>query len=197
MTTKTVQILITYGENGVAKGAIQQVATYDENGQHLGNTDHALSIVHQSVLDSATSSIAQLTADKAALTASQAALSATVSTLQNQLGGLAGLQTQLAEALALVEQYRPFNPNEIRSKAFYDRITGDERFALGVLAMTDETAKGILSLLSAYLANEWKVVLDDPQLTGAMGYLASAGVLTSGRASEITRPATKDEAYLA
>lgn len=114
----------------------------------------------------------------------------------SQLEQIASLQTQLAEALALVEEYRPFDPNQIRSDAFYARISKDELFALAVLASTDTNAKGILDLLSAYKANDWQVLLDDTQVVGAMTYLTGLGVLTSDRAGQIVAAATRAEAYL-
>ena len=105
-------------------------------------------------------------------------LKAELTTLQNQVAFLQGIRT--------------YDPNVIKSEAFYQRITGDERFALGVLALTDDNAKGILSLLNAYLKNEWQVLLDDPQVVGAMQYLASTGLLSEERVKEITRPASRE-----
>jgi flagellar biosynthesis GTPase FlhF len=103
----------------------------------------------------------------------------------------AELESQVAELV----QYRPFDPNVIQSEAFYERIQKDELFSLAIMASQDETCKGILGLLSAYKDNAWPVVLDDKQVVGAMQYLTAIGLLEQGRAEEITRPATREEAY--
>jgi hypothetical protein len=96
-----------------------------------------------------------------------------------------------------LESIRTYDPNVIKSEAFYNRITKDELFALGTLAVSDQTAKGILELLGAYKANAWQVILNDPQVVGAMQYLTALGTLGEGRVTEITRPASREEAYIA
>lgn len=102
----------------------------------------------------------------------------------------------LQAKVAFLEGIRTYDPNIIKSESFYKRLSGDELFKLGVLALTDENAKGILGLLNAYLNNEWQVLLDDPQVVVAVSYLAKIGMLAEERVAEITRPASREEAYL-
>lgn len=114
--------------------------------------------------------------------------------LQSSVSGHEASEKILQAKIEFLNSIRTYDPNVIRSEAFYQRITGDERFKLGVLALTDDNAKGILTLLDLYLTNEWKVLLDDPQVVGAMKYLG-AFILSEGRVAEITRPASREEAY--
>lgn len=207
MTKLITQQLIVHDANGLPKGMLVEVATYDDAGKFVSKASHELIVAASQSIAELSSQIIALEQAKTQVEASLDTANQTIATkqaeihsLESQLASLPTLQATIAELQAKVDAllpYRPFDPNVIRSKSFYDRITGDERFALGVLAMTDENAKGILSLLSDYVVNKWKVVLDDPQVTGAIGYLAGSGVLTSGRVSEITRPGIRDEAYVA
>ena len=193
---------IVNDDSGIPKGIEVETVTWDTDENFVSKVTVGYWVISQSAKDAQIAAIAALESDKAALqnqvaslTSDKAALTSQVASLQSQLTGLPAIQAQLDEALALVEEYRPFDPNQIKSSAFYARITKDELFALAVLASTDATAKGILDLLSAYKTNAWQVLLDDAQVVGAMAYLTGLGVLTSGRASQITASASKDEAY--
>jgi hypothetical protein len=153
----------------------------------------------------------QLTTDLATANASIATLTSQVASLESQLQEVTeskdvlfirkqAVDHDLAEAevkIAWLESIRTYDPNVIKSEAFYNRITKDELFALGMLAVSDQTAKGILELLGAYKANAWQVILNDPQVVGAMQYLTALGTLGEGRVTEITRPASREEAYFA
>ena len=202
MSTTTGFTKIVNDDSGIPKGVEVETVTWDAGGAFVSKATVGYWVVSQAAKDAQIAAIAALESEKAALqtqvaslTGEKATLTTQVASLQAQLTGLPAIQTQLAEALELVEEYRPFDPNQIKSAAFYARITKDELFALAVLASTDATAKGILDLLSAYKANAWQVLLDDAQVVGAMAYLTGLGVLTSGRASQITASASKDEAY--
>lgn len=133
---------------------------------------------------------AQHTSEKATLATQLSEASATIATLQ---ANIQELQANIED----LEQYRPYDPNVIKSESFYARITKDELFALAILANEDANAKAILALLNAYKSNAWQVVLDDPQVIGAMTYLLSTGLVTEERKTELLRPATQDEAYTA
>ena len=209
MKTIIVEQLISHDANGIPKGMLVKQVTFDDDGKLVSSQDIGLTVLSsaaiaainaektelQQDLATATTQLEVTTQAKTQLESQVTSLQSQVATLQSQLTELPTLKTQLAEALALVEEYRPFDPNKIKSLSFYERITKDELFKLAVLASSDEMAKGILSLLSAYKANAWQVLLDDPQVVGAMQYLVGIGVIDAGRASEITRPATREEAY--
>jgi hypothetical protein len=199
---------------GVPKGLIFVHRNFNDDGSFSENVRHELTVLSsQSIatinaeraqLEKANASlqatIQTLTAEKAALVGQKSALQNQVTSLQQQLTDLPILQTNLANALALVELYRPFDPNKIRAKAFYQRLTTDQLFALADLALKDATAKGIFTLLSTYKASEdtedpWPVLLNDPQVVGAFQYLMAAGVVTESQRQDLLRPATKDEAF--
>lgn len=215
MKTIITEQLISHDVNGVPKGLIVTQATFDANGQFLANQRHELTTLTTQQIAEISEQISELSADKdrlekkivkdqsdfdsqlEAANTTIATLTSQIATLQESLEGLPALQAQLAEALELVEEYRPYDTNMIRSKAFYDRISGDERFQLGVLAMTDDNAKEILALLNSYLLNPtWEVLLNDPKVVGAFQYLQAVGMLTPERVAELHRPATKEEAYI-
>jgi hypothetical protein len=153
----------------------------------------------------------QLTTHLATANADKTSLTTQVASLESQLQEVTeskdvlfirkqAVDHDLAEAevkIAWLESIRTYDPNVIKSEAFYNRITKDELFALGTLAVSDQTAKGILELLGAYKANAWQVILNDPQVVGAMQYLTALGTLGEGRVTEITRPASREEAYIA
>lgn len=204
MKTVIVEQLVSHDANGLPKGMLVKQATFDDEGKFVSSQDVGLTVLSSASIAAINAEKTELEQDLATATTQLAAstqaktqLEAQVAAMQSQLTSLPALQAQLAEALALVEQYRPFDPNKIKSLSFYERITKDELFKLAVLSATDETAKGILSLLSAYKANAWEVLLDDSQVVGAMQYLTGLSVIDAGRAAEITRPATREEAYIA
>lgn len=203
MKTIITEQLISHDIDGLPKGMLVELSTFTDTNQFVSKVTRELIVLPKSAIDSLDASVQAVGQEKAALqnqlttkTTEADSLTAQVATLNSQLTSLPSLQSQLAEALALVEEYRPFDPNQIKSASFYERITKDELFTLAVLAGTDANAAGILSLLSAYKANEWQVLLDDPQVVGAMQYLQSVGMLNADRVSQLLQPATKDEAYV-
>jgi chromosome segregation ATPase len=216
LDTAIAQGLITNGElDDVRQELADAVST-------LADRDTTI-LARNAELVAKEASIETLTTEKAALTANVAELNADLTVTTNQLGtvttarnSLLGQLAKSSDALALannslaianttteqlvakvafLNSIRTYDPNAIKSKAFYNRITGDERFKLGVLAAMDEKAKDILLLLNQWVSNDWKVLLDDPRVVGAMQYLG-AFILTADRVSQITQPASREEAYL-
>jgi len=125
----------------------------------------------------------QLVADhKTALDAKEAALSeanATIATLEARIAAL------------LVEL--PFNPRVIDASAFYARITKDEFAALSIA--DDETLRTIAKTILAYKTNDWPVIFESAEFQGLIGYLVGTSFLTAERAAELTRDASRSEAY--
>jgi hypothetical protein len=155
---------------------------------------------------------ATLTTDLATANASIATLITQVATLTSQLQEMTeskdvlfvkkqAVDHDLAEAeakIAFLESIRTYDPNQIKSKAFYDRITKDEMNDVAVLALSgDATAAVIYAKFNDYVKNEWQVLLDDPEVVGGTQYLTYTGTFKEGRAAQITRPATREEAYIA
>jgi hypothetical protein len=160
----------------------------------------------------------QLQADKTQLTTDLATANATINTLTSQV---ASLESQLQEAteskdvlfirkqavdhdlaeaevkIAFLQSIRTYDSNQIRSLAFYDRITKDQINKLGLLAIDDPQAAEIHKLLNAYKDNPWPVLLDDPLVVGGIQYLLYIEIITQQEAAQITRPASREEAYIA
>ena len=167
----------------------------------------------------------QLQADKTQLTTDLATANASITTLtsekqqlNNQNGtlsnGLADMTTKRDELfgetvtlkadirerddkIAFLQSIRTYDPNQIRSLAFYDRISKDQINKLGLLAIDDPQAAEIHKLLNAYKDNPWPVLLDDPLVVGGIQYLLHIEIITQQEAAQITRPASREEAYIA
>jgi hypothetical protein len=161
----------------------------------------------------------QLQADKTQLTTDLATANASIATLTTQVASLESQLQEVTESkdvlfirkqavdhdlveaevkIAWLESIRTYDPNQIKSKAFYDRITKDEMNDVAVLALSgDATAAAIYAKFNDYVKNEWQVLLDDPEVVGGTQYLTYTGTFKEGRAAQITRPASREEAYIA
>lgn len=104
---------------------------------------------------------------------------------------LAAANARIAELLQAV----PFNPRIIDATAFYDRLTKDE--ILTLFSSSDATTKQIGEMILAYKTNDWPVVFESPEFQQMLGYLLQTGTLTESRMAELTRDATRAEAYQA
>ncbi len=197
-----VEQLIVNDVRGIPKGMIVIEATHNPDGSFLANARHELSVVTSQSITECGEQIESLTVALSDAHATIATLSSHVTTLEADKDllaqSVADLQHQIVEMHSIVAdltQYRPYDPNVIRSQSFFRRLTGDELFQLGVLSSTQETAKNILLLLNQYVTNEWRVVLDDPQVLSAMQYLSAVLPMSEERMRDILRPANRDEAF--
>jgi chromosome segregation ATPase len=136
------------------------------------------------------SQVTSLTTDKTTLTTRKEELQSEVLDL------LAQIDT-LNTKVAFLNSIRTYDSNQIRSLAFYDRITKDQINKLGLLAIDDPQAAEIHKLLNAYKDNPWPVLLDDPLVVGGIQYLLYIEIITQQEAAQITRPASREEAYFA
>jgi uncharacterized coiled-coil protein SlyX len=130
------------------------------------------------------------------------ALEQTVSNLNGQLAARTTerdtLQTQLTEAqstiasqearIATLLQEVPFNPRILDITAFLHRLTIEEMLAISAVGP-------IAEVLRAYKDNDWPVVLDSPEFQGFIAQAVAVGLATEARSAELTRDATRDEAY--
>ena len=121
-----------------------------------------------------TSEKASLIAERATLTSDLAAANARITTLLEEI---------------------PFDPRIIDATAFYNRLTKDE--LLVFVSSEDAQVRLIGQTIAAYKANDWPVVFASPEFQQMVGYLQQSGVLTSARLAELTKDATRAEAYSA
>ena len=129
-------------------------------------------------------------AEKAALIAAhKTALDVKEAELTTANATIAALEARVHSLLAEL----PFNPRIIDATAFYERITKDEFAAMSV--SDDETLRTIAKTILAYKTNDWPVVFESPEFQGLIGYLVGTSFLTAERAAELTRDATREEAY--
>jgi hypothetical protein len=210
----TLDEYIAYEMNRIAEaGQRQNQASAKTNLELLNERDAALAQVA-----AVTADILVLVAERDTLTTDLATANATINTLTTQVASLESqlqevtesrdvlfikkqaVDHDLAEAevkIAWLESIRTYDPNQIKSKAFYDRITKDEMNDVAVLALSgDATAAAIYAKFNDYVKNEWQVLLDDPEVVGGTQYLTYTGTFKEGRAAQITRPASREEAYI-
>lgn len=150
------------------------------------------------------SEVAQLNSSISELTSESNALASSVSDLTEKLDtstdGNDTLSAELAVARAritsLLEEI-PFDPRVIDATAFYDRLTKDEIWSLST--SEDEVTKSILAKIHEYKKpeNDWPIVFESTEFMQMMGYLLQSGFITEGRMMDLTRDATKAEAYKA
>lgn len=155
---------------------------------------------------------ATLTSDLATANADKDSLTTQVATLISQLQEVTeskdvlfvkkqSVDHDLVEAnakIAFLESIRTYDPNQINSKAFYDRITKEEMNDVAILALSgDATAAAIYAKFNDYVKSEWQVLLDDLEVVAGTQYLTYTGTFKEGRAAQITRPASREEAYIA
>jgi len=130
------------------------------------------------------------------LTAKTDELAESKTELQLQISSLEAERIVLNTRIAFLNSIRTYDPNQIRSLAFYDRITKDQINKLGLLAIDDPQAAEIHKLLNAYKDNPWPVLLDDPLVVGGIQYLLHIEIITQQEAAQITRPASREEAFI-
>lgn len=121
--------------------------------------------------------------------AHKSALDAKESELTTANATIAALEARVHSLLAEL----PFNPRIIDASKFYERITKDEFAAMSV--SDDETLRTIAKTILAYKTNDWPVIFESPEFQGLIGYLVGTSFLTAERAAELTRDATREEAY--
>lgn len=97
--------------------------------------------------------------------------------------------------IAQLESALPWNPRVMEAKHFVARITPNEMLSLA--GSQDAMVQSILGMLKEWVANDWPVVLDSPEMQQAIGYLESIGLVTEWRLIELLSDCTKDEAYIA
>jgi len=210
----TLQEYIDYEMNRIAEaGQRQNQANAKTNLELLNERDAALAQVA-----AVTADILVVVAERDTLTTDLATANASIATLTSQVASLESqlqevteskdvlfirkqaVDHDLAEAevkIAWLESIRTYDPNQIRSLAFYDRISKDQINKLGLLAIDDPQAAEIHKLLNAYKDNPWPVLLDDPLVVGGIQYLLHIEIITQQEAAQITRPASREEAYIA
>lgn len=150
------------------------------------------------------SEVTQLNSSISELTSESNALASSVSDLTEKLeastAGNDTLSAELAAARAritsLLEEI-PFDPRVIDATAFYDRLTKDEIWSLST--SEDEITKSILAKIHEYKKpeNDWPIVFESTEFMQMMGYLLQSGFITEARMMDLTRDATKAEAYKA
>lgn len=106
------------------------------------------------------------------------------------LAQVAVLQAKITTLLP----YRPFDPRSITAEAFLGRLYQKEMVTL--YGSDDPTTQAIAATLHDYVENNWPVLLDSADTTGPLAYLASTGLLTSGRVTQLLADASQSEAYL-
>jgi len=108
------------------------------------------------------------------------------------------LESQLSAAnarIAMLESALPWNPRVMEAKHFVARITPNEMLTLA--GSSDATVQSILGMLKDWVANDWPVVLESPEMQQAIGYLGAINLVAQERVTEMLKDCTKNEAYIA
>ena len=81
------------------------------------------------------------------------------------------------------------NPKAITLRAFWKRFTATEREALqGLIATGTQGQKNKLNAFRDYLAQGGNVELDDDYVIASVTLLETAGIIGTGRATQILTP---------
>jgi hypothetical protein len=146
-------------------------------------------------LSAKTSEAESLLADKSIALAANAVLTSEKATLTSEKATLtASLAAANARITTLLEEV-PFDPRIIDATAFYNRLTKDE--LLVFVASVDPQVVAIGKVIADYKANDWPVIFESQDFQNMVGYLRQAGVLSEARLTELTKDATRNEAYSA
>ena len=139
-------------------------------------------------LSAKTSESESLLADKSMALAANAVLTSEKATLTALLAAANARITTLLEEV-------PFDPRIIDATAFYNRLTKDE--LLVFVASADPQVVAIGKVIADYKSNDWPVIFESQDFQNMVGYLRQAGVLSEARLIELTKDATRAEAYSA
>jgi hypothetical protein len=169
-------------------------ATITERDTSIAERDATITAQSNAIAET-TSSLNLRTTERDALVAqlneSSAALTLANTRLETANATTAALQERVDRLLVEL----PFDPRIIDAQAFYDRISKDE---FATLSTSEDPqlvmiAKKILQYKDPI--NDWPVIFDSNEFQSMFAYVVAAGVLTPARLSEITRDATREEAY--
>jgi len=218
MAKRAYELLVRFGENETVAGAHVKEMHLDEDGKDLretapiplANTDNPVFVAFADKFaaktvaenESLKSTNATLTTEKEKLESEKTSLTSQLAAKTEQAEKLTEEKTMLAEQLAAANariaallQDIPFTPRIIDATAFYNRLTKDE--ILTLFASTDATTKQIGETILQYKTNDWPIVFESTEVQQMLGYLMQAGTLTESRTAELTRDATRAEAYSA
>ena len=174
MTTRPYELLVRFASDGTVAGVHVRTITI-VNGKDFEGEPQPLS----DATDPAFVAFAEQFA--AAAVAERDTLREQVESLQSQI-------EQLKDAL-------PWNPRVMEAKSFVARITAKEMLSLA--SSQDAQVQQIVSMLTAWVANDWPIVLDSPEIQTAVPYLLSVGLVTENRVAELLQDCTRDESYVA
>jgi len=211
MTKRAYELLVRFGKDESVAGAHIKEMHLDENGNDLretppvplaDTTNPAFTAFADKFSAKAVAENEVLKSEKATLESDKASLNSQLASKTEQVDALTTDKTELTRQLAAANaritallQEIPFDPRIIDATAFYDRLTKDE--VLTLFTSTDATTKQIGETILAYKTNDWPVVFGSTEFQQMLGYLLQSGTLTEIRMAELTRDATRAEAYQA
>ena len=88
---------------------------------------------------------------------------------------------------------QPWNKRWIDAEKFVERFSPKQ--ARAVYTSTDEELVGARQLLDAYIAANYQVVLDDPQVIGLTAYMVAVGLLTDQERANVLRDSNSFERF--
>jgi hypothetical protein len=135
--------------------------------------------------------ITTLTAEKETLLNSNQVLVSDKQVLESQVDLLS---ITIDNLTAEVKSLQPYNKRWIDPEKFVARFT--PALTRAVYTSTDATLIGGRELLDLYIAENYQIVLDDPQVTGLLAYMVSVGLLTDPEKENILRDSSSSERYV-
>jgi cell division protein FtsB len=142
---------------------------------------------------SLTAQVTELTTNVASLTSEKAVLTSEKATLTSEKATLTASLTAANARIATLLEEVPFDPRIIDATAFYNRLTKDE--LLVFVSSSDPQLVAIGKVIADYKSNDWPVIFASVEFQQMVGYLRQVGVLTEARLAELTKDATRAEAY--
>ena len=88
---------------------------------------------------------------------------------------------------------QPWNKRWIDAEKFVERFSPKQ--ARAVYTSTDVTLVGARQLLDSYIAANYQVVLDDPQVVGLTEYMVAVGLLTEQERANVLRDSNSFERF--
>lgn len=218
MTTRPYELLARFNNDGTAVSGVHirritSVDGRDFEGETIplaqASNDPAFAAfavqfaaVAVSERDALKQRVTELEQSLATKTTEAQSLQSQVATLTEQVATLTSGNTELTQQLTAANQRifeltaaLPWNPRVMEAKAFVARITAKEMLLLA--SSQDAQVQQIVAMMTAWVTNDWPIVLDSPEIQSAVPYLLSVGLVTENRVAELLRDCTREEAYVA
>lgn len=103
--------------------------------------------------------------------------------------------SEMRRKIAELESQLPWDKRIIDAKAFLARVPSI--LLVWLFSSEDATTKQVSAMLTEYVAKDWPILLDSPEMQRAVAHLVLSGSISEEIAKDLTRDASQAEAYRA